>query len=230
MKQILEIKNLVKVYQKGSKENCVLKDLNITVNEGEFISIMGKSGGGKTTLLKIIGFLLNPTEGEVTFNGNEISTLWEDEMADIRRREIGFIFQDSYMLNSLTAKQNIILPMILDKKQADEMEQKVEEYAKKLNVNHLLERMPEELSGGEKQRMAVCRALMNNPSLILADEPTGNLDKESSNQVMELLTYVNKKLNKTIIMVTHDSAIAELSNRTLHLIDGKITDEIVRME
>ena len=157
----------------------VLKDIDFEVEKGEFVAIMGKSGCGKSTFLKLLGMIERPTAGAIYFDGMDTEELWKDELADIRRRRIGFVFQDFYLLDSLNVRDNILLPMILDKANSQVMKDKVAELAGRFGIDHLLLKAPYELSGGEKQRAAICRALINDPELILADEPTGNLDSRS---------------------------------------------------
>lgn len=174
-REVMKVENLVRNYKmvysdrQGEEEIKVLKGLDFTIEEQEFVGIMGKSGCGKTTLLKVLGLIDKPTSGKIFFSGKDASELWSDELADIRRREIGFVFQDFYLLNSLSVKENIMLPMVLDKAPVDKCYKNVETYAEKFGLSHLLEKQPYEVSGGEKQRVAICRALINNPDLILAD-------------------------------------------------------------
>lgn len=210
------------------EEIRVIKEIGLTVQEGEFVGIMGKSGCGKTTLIKVLGMIDKPTGGTVFFKGMDTKELWAEELADIRRRELGFVFQDFYLMDSLTIRNNIMLPMVLDKKKAKECLKKGEELAEQFGITHLLNKHPYELSGGEKQRAAICRALINDPDLILADEPTGNLDTKSGEIVVEEFKRVNEKLGKTIIMVTHDPRMASNCKRILFLRDGQILEDAVR--
>ena len=208
----------------------VLKDIDFEVKKGEFVAIMGKSGCGKSTFLKLLGMIERPTAGAIYFDGMDTEELWKDELADIRRRRIGFVFQDFYLLDSLNVRDNILLPMILDKADSQVMKDKVAELAGRFGIDHLLLKAPYELSGGEKQRAAICRALINDPELILADEPTGNLDSRSGQIVMDALKEINEDMHKTIIMVTHDPYFASLSKRVVLLKDGKILDTLLRQE
>lgn len=234
MKEIVRVNNLIKNYVKINSENDkmdeieVLKGLNFSVEEGEYVGIMGKSGCGKTTLLKILGMLDRQTKGEVSFEGMDTGDLWEDELADIRRREIGFVFQDFYLMDSLTVRENIMLPVILDKQDAEKCETEAENLAGKFGITRLLDKNPYELSGGEKQRVAICRALINNPGVILADEPTGNLDSKSGAIVVEKFREINEESGKTIIMVTHDPQVASNCKRILFLKDGVVLDDVKR--
>lgn len=234
--EILRTERLVKNYGKeGESEQAesavkVLKGLDLCVREQEFAGIMGKSGCGKTTLLKVLGLIDKPTGGKVYFYRKSIADLWSDELADIRRQKIGFIFQDFYLLNSLTVRENIMLPMVLDKREGRRCTEKGEELAEKFGLIHLLEKYPYELSGGEKQRTAISRALINNPDLILADEPTGNLDSRSSQNVIDTLCQINQEMGKTIIMVTHDPRMASYCSRLILLKDGVVLEDIERKE
>lgn len=204
----------------------VLKDIDFEVTKGEFVSIMGRSGCGKSTFLKLLGMIERPTSGTIYFDGMDTQDLWKDELADIRRRRIGFVFQDFYLLDSLCIKDNILLPMILDKADSKVMVRKVQELAELFGIEKLLLKAPYELSGGEKQRAAICRALINDPEIILADEPTGNLDSKSGKIVMDALKRINKEFHKTILMVTHDPYFASLSQKVVLLKDGQILDTI----
>lgn len=204
----------------------VLKDIDFEVEKGEFVSIMGRSGCGKSTFLKLLGMIERPTSGAIYFDGMDTQDLWKDELADIRRRRIGFVFQDFYLLDSLCIRDNILLPMILDKADSKVMVRKVQELAELFGIEKLLLKAPYELSGGEKQRAAICRALINDPEIILADEPTGNLDSKSGKIVMDALKRINKEFHKTILMVTHDPYFASLSQKVVLLKDGQILDTI----
>lgn len=181
-------------------------------------------------VLKVLGLIDKPTGGKVYFYRKNIADLWSDELADIRRQKIGFIFQDFYLLNSLTVRENIMLPMVLDKREGRRCTEKGEELAEKFGLIHLLEKYPYELSGGEKQRTAISRALINNPDLILADEPTGNLDSRSSQNVIDTLCQINREMGKTIIMVTHDPRMASYCSRLILLKDGVVLEDIERKE
>ena len=195
MRNILEVKNLVRSYNtatfRDSKNNVnVLKGISFQVAEGEFVGIMGKSGCGKTTLLKTLGMIDKPTDGTIKFMGEDTSELYGDKLADIRNSKIGFIFQDFYLMDSLSVEENIMLPMIISKQNINKMIAEAKKYAEQFQIEHLLKKNPYELSGGEKQRVAICRALINNPDLILADEPTGNLDSKSGKIVIDALNKI----------------------------------------
>lgn len=226
--KILAVEGLERSYQNTRKDIEVLKGLNFSIEEHEFIGIMGKSGCGKTTLLKILGLIDKSTKGNVFFKERNIEQLWDDELAEIRRNEIGFIFQDFYLMDCLSVLENIMLPMILNYEETGVMLKKVKEYAEHFEIDKLLEKAPYELSGGEKQRVAICRALINNPDLLLADEPTGNLDSKSSKIVIDTLERVNQVMGKTIIMVTHDPWIASYCSRVIFLKDGEIMDTSIK--
>ena len=233
MRNILEVKNLVRSYNtatfKDSKNNVnVLKGISFQVAEGEFVGIMGKSGCGKTTLLKTLGMIDKPTDGTIKFMGEDTSELYGDKLADIRNSKIGFIFQDFYLMDSLSVEENIMLPMIISKQNINKMIAEAKKYTEQFQIEHLLKKNPYELSGGEKQRVAICRALINNPDLILADEPTGNLDSASSEVVIHTLEEINKKMGKTILLVTHDPIIASSCDRIIFLKDGKVKEDLKR--
>ena len=200
--------------------------MDFSINEQEFVAIMGKSGCGKTTLLKVLGLIDRPTGGTFYFKGKEVKKLWNDELSDIRRREIGFVFQDFYLMDSLSVEENIMLPLILDKANVNHCFDRAREYEKLFEISHLSHKNPYELSGGEKQRVAICRALVNDPDVIFADEPTGNLDSRSGAIVVKALENINRKMKKTIVMVTHDPQIASHCNRIIFLKDGKILNDI----
>lgn len=232
---VLEVENLIRNYQKavgkkGTEDIKVLKGLNFQVEEGDFTGIMGKSGCGKTTLLKVLGLIDKQTDGTVRFMGQDTKGLSGDTLADIRRTKLGFIFQDYYLMDSLTVEENIMLPMILGQENAQKMMDAAKEYAEKFQIDYLLNKNPYELSGGEKQRVAICRALINNPDLILADEPTGNLDSKSGKIVIEALRTINQEMKKTIVMVTHDPQMASNCRKIILLKDGVILETLERGE
>ena len=187
---------------------------------------MVKSGCGKTTLLKVLGMIDKQTDGVVRFMEKDTSKLYGDELADIRREQIGFVFQDFYLMDSLSVEENIMLPMILGQEKVDVMTKAAKKYAEQFQISHLLKKNPYELSGGEKQRVAICRALINDPDLILADEPTGNLDSKSGQIVIDALVRINQEFGKTIVMVTHDPQMASYCSRIILLKDGVILDNL----
>lgn len=228
---VLEVENLIRNYQKSALKKSdedikVLKGLNFSVEQGEFVDIMGKSGCGKTTLLKVLGMIDKQTDGVVRFMEKDTSKLYGDELADIRREQIGFVFQDFYLMDSLSVEENIMLPMILGQEKVDVMTKAARKYAEQFQISHLLKKNPHELSGGEKQRVAICRALINDPDLILADEPTGNLDSKSGQIVIDALVRINQEFGKTIVMVTHDPQMASYCSRIILLKDGVILDNL----
>ena len=229
--KILIVKNLVRNYRKAyfkeSEEDIkVLKKISCYVSEGEFVGIMGKSGCGKTTLLKTLGMIDKPTDGEIYFLGEDTSKLYGDKLADIRNEKIGFIFQDFYLMDSLSVEEIIMLPMIIGKKEIHNMKKLARKYAEQFQIGHLLNKNPYELSGGEKQRVAICRALINNPELILADEPTGNLDSKSGKIVIDALNKISAEYHKTIVMVTHDPQMAIRCKRVIFLKDGYVMNDV----
>ena len=232
MKEILKVNNLIKKFPKAGGEIddadaiSVLKGINFDVEQGEYVGIMGKSGCGKTTLLKILGFMDQQTDGDVIFDGVNTNELWKEELTDIRRRKIGFVFQDFNLMDILSVKENIMLPVLLDKKEQKECEEKAEALEKQFGIEHLQEKNPYELSGGERQRVAICRALINDPSIIFADEPTGNLDSKSGKVVAEEFRKINEELGKTLLMVTHDPQMASRCKRVIFLKDGYVMNDV----
>ncbi len=204
----------------------VLKGLNFQIEEGERIAIMGNSGCGKTTLLKMLGLIDDSTHGEVYYKGKKSKELSSDEISEIRLNDIGFVFQDFRLLDSLTVQENIMLPMIINKEEEEIMFDRCNYYAERVDIKHLLDKKPSNISGGERQRTAICRALINNPSIIYADEPTGNLDSKTGKTIIDILINTNVELKKTLIMVTHDPLIASYCNRVIWLKDGLLAHEI----
>ena len=218
--EILKIENITKKYANGDKELYALDDVSFSVNQGEFIAIVGPSGSGKSTLLHMIGGIDKPTKGKVYINGTDISSLKPDKMTIFRRRNIGIVYQFYNLIPTLNAEDNIILPVLLDGKKVDK--EKLNEIIKLLKIEDRRKAMPSQLSGGEQQRVSIGRALMNNPSIILADEPTGNLDSMASKEIVEIFKYYNKAYKQTLIIVTHDEKIALQADRIIKLKDGKI--------
>lgn len=217
---ILKTKSLKKYY--GVEENLVkaIDDTNIDIQEGEFVAIVGKSGSGKSTLLHMIGGLDRPTDGNVFIDGNDIFSLKDEQLAIFRRRKIGFIFQYYNLISSLNVWENIVLPIGLDGKDVDK--NFVNDIIKSLGLDEKKEMLPNTLSGGQQQRVAIARALVTRPSIILADEPTGNLDSKTSDEVMSLLKSMIKKYNQTLVMITHDETIAQMADRVIYIEDGKV--------
>lgn len=227
---ILEASNIVKIYGESSGEGTTtaLGGVNLSINKGEFIAIMGPSGSGKTTLLNILSGIDKSTSGEVTIGSRKINEMIEDELALFRRRQLGFVFQEFNLLDSLTVKENIILPMVLEKKTATEMEEKVQNLASLFEIEAILNKYPYNISGGQKQRTAVCRALVNEPSIIFADEPTGNLDSKSSAVIMDCFEKIVDELSTTVLLVTHDVFAASYCRKVIFLKDGLIHSYIVK--
>lgn len=218
---LISLKNIVKVYGKGDIETYALNGINIDINEGEMIAIMGPSGSGKSTLLNIIGCIDKPTKGEYTLNGNNIHNLKQQELAAIRNINIGFVFQSFNLLNEYNLIDNVTLPLIYKKGFDGSMKKTAIEILKKVGLEKHANKKPTELSGGQQQRVAIARALITNPSIILADEPTGALDKKNGKEIMELLTSINST-GTTIIIITHDPCIAKYCSRTILIEDGLI--------
>lgn len=227
--EILNIKNLKKVY--GKKViSTALNNISFAIDDGEFVGIMGPSGSGKTTLLNLISTIDKPTSGTITLRGENILNLKGDDLALFRRRELGFVFQDFNLLNTLTIGENMILPLTLDNVDLKEQENRLNKVSKILGIENLLDKRTYEVSGGQAQRTAIGRALINNPTLVLADEPTGNLDSASARDVMEYLEKINKEEKVTTMMVTHDPLAASYCNRILFIKDGEIYNEIYKGE
>lgn len=220
---IIVLKNVWKIYQMGDTKVKALRDLNLEVKKGEFLSIMGPSGSGKSTCVNMVGCLDIPTKGEIYLDGKNIAHLTESELAQIRGRKIGFIFQQFNLIPTLTAKENVMLPMIFQGSSYEERSKRAEELLGMVDLAERMDHKPKELSGGQQQRVAIARSLVNDPEVILADEPTGALDSKTGTNVMEFLKKLNKEKGKTIIMVTHDSNIAKLAERIGWLKDGTIT-------
>ena len=228
MKKILEVKNLKKYYGSHGNITKAVDGISFDVLKGEFVAIMGASGSGKTTLLNTISTIDTVTSGNIYLNGVDITTLKEEELADFRRENLGFIFQDFNLLDTLTIEENISLALIINHEDVLKVEQKVDDIAKKLGIGDILDKFPYEVSGGQKQRCACARALINESKLILADEPTGALDSKSSRMLLEAMDEMNERLNATILMVTHDSFSASFCKRVIFIKDGKIFNEILK--
>lgn len=225
---ILEVNNLKKVYTTrfGGQHIQALKNVSFSVEDGEFVAIMGESGSGKTTLLNILASLDKPTSGEVLLNSKNIVKIPEKEISAFRRDNLGFVFQDFNLLDTLTISENIALALTINKVPAGEIDGRVQEMSSKLNITDILKKYPYQVSGGQKQRCACARAIINNPKLILADEPTGALDSHSSQMLLSTIQSINETLGATILMVTHDAFSASYANRILFLRDGTIFTEI----
>jgi putative ABC transport system ATP-binding protein len=219
---VIELNDVWKIYEMGDVEVKALRGISIIVNKGEFVSIMGPSGSGKSTCVNMVGCLDVPTKGKVILDGKDISTLSESELAQIRGKKIGFIFQKFNLINTLTAIENVMLPMTFQNIGFEERYDRALKLLKLVELDDRIDHRPNELSGGQQQRVAIARSLSNNPEVIIADEPTGNLDSKTGNIVMDFLKKMNKDEGKTIIMVTHDEEIALYANRTEYLKDGVI--------
>ncbi len=220
--EILKVQNLTKKYGKKDTEVVALDNVSFSVEKGEFIAIVGASGSGKSTLLHLMGGVDKPTSGKVFINDKDIYQLSKDDLAVFRRRQIGIIYQFYNLIPILNVKENILLPCNLDGKKVEEKH--LQEIIELLGLSNREEHLPNQLSGGQQQRVAIGRAIINNPSIILADEPTGNLDSKSSKEIIELLKKSNKKYNQTILLITHDMSIAEQADRIIKIQDGKIVN------
>ncbi|WP_049691151.1 ABC transporter ATP-binding protein [Anaerococcus jeddahensis] len=221
--EIVRTENLSKTY--GSGENVVraIDDVNLKIEKGEFIAIVGPSGSGKSTLLHLLGGVDNPSSGKIFIDGNDISKYTSKELALFRRRKVGLIYQFYNLIPNLTVRHNIELPLKLDKRKINQDE--FSDIVKKLGIESKLDSFPSELSGGQQQRVAIARSLIYNPSIILADEPTGNLDRKNSKEIIEIFKYFNRSLKQTIILITHDEEIALQTNRIITIVDGKIVGD-----
>lgn len=221
--EILKVENLRKEYGEGNSKVIALDGVNLEIERGEFVAIVGPSGSGKSTLLHIIGGVDNPDDGKVYIDGNDISKYSSKELAYFRRRKVGLIYQFYNLIQNLTVRHNIELPLKLDKRKINQDE--FSDIVKKLGIESKLDSFPSELSGGQQQRVAIARSLIYSPSIILADEPTGNLDRKNSNEIIEIFKYFNKTLKQTIILITHDEDIALQANRIVTIVDGKIVGD-----
>ncbi len=225
---MIRTNKLVKVYQTDEVETTALNELDIEIKEGEFVSIMGPSGCGKSTLLNVLGMIDSPSSGEYFFQEEEIGHLSERGRSNIRKHNLGFVFQSFNLIDELTVFENVELPMLYTKVPASERKARVEELLEDMSIMHRRNHFPQQLSGGQQQRVAVARAIVNHPKLILADEPTGNLDSSNGDDVMRILTDLNDK-GTTVIMVTHSQYCAEFGNRIIRMLDGKVvTENIVK--
>ena len=224
---VLEVKDLVKKYGQGESEVVALNHVSFLVNRGEFVAIIGTSGSGKSTLMNMIGGIDHPTSGSVVIEGNNISSMNEDELAIFRRRNLGIIYQFYNLISTLTAEENIALPWKLDGRK--ENKKRLEEIMQMLGLRERAKHLPGQMSGGQQQRVSIGRALINEPAFILADEPTGNLDSKTSGEIIDILKLANQKYNQTILLVTHDEKIALQANRIITIGDGKIIkDEVMK--
>lgn len=225
---MLQVKHVSKSYKTGNQVYPVLKDISLGVKKGEFVAVMGPSGSGKTTLLNSISCFIPHDGGEILLNNQNISKLKEDQLAEVRNKKMGFVFQDFMLLDGLSVFENICLPQIIDQRPIRQMETKAKNICELFGIEKIMDKYPAEISGGEKQRTAVARALMNNPYIILADEPTGNLDSKSCKAVIDAFLQAKAEMNATVFMVTHDSFAASFCDRVVVLKDGQVYDELTR--
>ena len=229
MKKLIDLRNINKTYRNGDQELKVLKNINLKVEEGEFVAIMGPSGSGKSTLMNIIGMLDRPSTGEYFLGNEDVANLGDKKLAKVRNNQIGFVFQQFFLLSKLNALQNVELPLIYAGVSQGSRKNLAKQYLEKVDLGTRMTHLPSELSGGQKQRVAIARALVNNPSIILADEPTGALDTKTGEQIMELLTELNAE-GKAIIMVTHEPEIAAYAKRQIVIRDGVISSDSAEKE
>ncbi|MED4205048.1 ABC transporter ATP-binding protein [Neobacillus mesonae] len=228
--KILEAAKLYKNYGNKFNKQEVLKGLDLTIDKGEFVSIMGASGSGKTTLLNVLSSIDKVSQGSIRIEGSEITQMKEKQLAEFRKSHLGFIFQDYNLLDTLTVKENILLPLTISKTPKKEAEQRFSEIAQELGIYEVKDKYPNEISGGQKQRTSAARAFIHEPSLIFADEPTGALDSKAASDLLNKLSQLNQKRNATIIMVTHDPVAASFSNRVIFIKDGQIYTQLNKGE
>lgn len=228
MEKILEVKNIEKYYGGKSNLTKAIDNISFSVEKGDFLGIMGASGSGKTTLLNCISTIDRVTSGHILINNKDITKLKGNDLSKFRSEELGFIFQDFNLLDTLTIFENIALALTIQKVKPDKIESKVKDIAEKLGISEILNKYPYQISGGQKQRTAAARAMITNPKLVLADEPTGALDSKSARQLLENLEFLNEKLNASILMVTHDAFSASYASRIIFIKDGKIFNELVK--
>lgn len=230
MSNVLEVKNIEKYYGNKSNLTKAIDGISFNVEDGEFVGIMGASGSGKTTLLNCISTIDRVTAGKIIINNQDITKLKGNKLNKFRREELGFIFQDFNLLDTLTAYENIALALTIQKVNSHEIDKKVKEIAEKLEISGILNKYPYQISGGQKQRVASARAIITNPKMVLADEPTGALDSKSARQLLETFEHLNQKLGATILMVTHDAFTASYAERIIFIKDGKIFNELIKGE
>ena len=219
--EMIQLSSINKIYRTEEVETQALENINLNVQKGEFLSIMGPSGCGKSTLLNIMGLLDSPTSGSIEINGTRMENVSDKELAAFRNRTLGFVFQSFHLINSLNVIDNVELPLLYRKMSSSERTALAKQVLERVGLSHRMKHMPTQLSGGQCQRVAIARAIVGNPDIILADEPTGNLDSKMGAEVMELLHKLNKEDGRTIVMVTHNEAQAKLTARTIHMLDGR---------
>ncbi len=230
MKKVLEARNISKVYDTGESKFTALKGISLQVNEGDFVGIMGPSGSGKTTLLNVLSTIDNTSKGEILIDGKDVVSMNDDKLALFRRNHLGFIFQDYNLLDTLTVRENIALPLALSNVKAREVDSRVSEIAKKFGIKDILDKYPYQISGGQKQRCAASRAIVTKPSIIFGDEPTGALDSKSATDLLETIEILNENNKATILMVTHDAFAASYCKRVIFIKDGELYQELQRNE
>ena len=229
MSALVEVKDMCKVYNPGENEVRALDHVNVTINENEFVAIIGHSGSGKSTLMNMLGCLDVPTSGTYLLHDQDVSRMSDDDLSDIRNREIGFIFQGFNLIPSLSARENVELPLVYRAMPAAQRRQLAEEALNRVGMGHRMDHKPSELSGGQQQRVAIARAIAARPPIIMADEPTGNLDTRSGEDVMKILHELNEE-GRTIILITHDNDIARQATRAIRIIDGKVVSDTLASE
>ena len=223
---VVEGRDLYKTYQMGDIQVHALRGLSLTIEKGEVVAVMGPSGSGKSTLMNVIGCLDRPTSGTYLLNGENVSELKGNQLAEIRNRQVGFVFQQYMLLSSVTALENVAMPLRYRRNNGyQDAKQSAAYLLARVGLGDRMHHKPFELSGGQMQRVAIARALVNDPAIVLADEPTGNLDSKSGDEIMELLLDLNKEKNVTLVIVTHDPEVAKFTDRTIHIFDGKVKDE-----
>lgn len=228
MESLLQVKNVEKVFGKGTNTFKALKDISFTIDHGEFVGIMGPSGAGKSTLLHVLATIDSPSKGDIYIEKDNIAKMKEEKLSDFRKNHLGFIFQDYNLLDSLTVRENILLPLAIAKLPIKEIDEKVASMANAFGIETILDKYPYQISGGQKQRTASCRALVSNPKLIFADEPTGALDSRSATDLLKALSSLNEEQETTIMMVTHDAFAASFCRRILFISDGRLSKEMIR--
>jgi len=224
-KNVVKALDLVKTYRMGEVEVHALRGLSLSINKGEIVAVMGPSGSGKSTLMNILGCLDRPSSGSYVLNGEKVEELKDDQLAKIRNRQVGFVFQSYNLLSRSTALENVMLPLRYQRNGHESPKARAEELLARVGLQDRMLHRPYELSGGEQQRVAIARALVNDPAIVLADEPTGNLDSRSGAEIMDLLVSLNEEKGATLIIVTHDEHVANLARRAVHILDGRVENE-----